>query len=168
LDDRFPKHTVLRKDYMAYLAIALFIIVIAFEVLLVVWLPMKLSSSTMWRDQVACEEMIEHEDLLRANTIECKKRCKAMDGEIALVQESLDEIAAYLHEYKDRLSRGNIDEIVKYLNYFEGIYRSNMKGDRSFVVAEHIDASAYLGKLASSANAPAKDEVPGKQPVSEK
>ena len=154
MEGKLPNETLRRKDFMAYLAVGLFVFVIVFEVILVAWLPLRLNSSTMWQDQVVCEEMIEHEDLLRAYMIDIKKRSKNMDGEIALVQDSLDEIASYLHEYKDKLSRTNVDQITRYLDYFENIYRNNIKSDKSFITNERIDPVPFLGRLAGASNVP--------------
>jgi len=153
LDDRFPKATLLKKDYIAYLAVGLFIFVIVFEILLVVWLPRKLHSSIMWEDQIASEEMVELEDLLRAYMVDIRKHQKDIDGEIALVKGSLDEIAGYLREHKDRMSRSQIDDINRQLKYFESIYRSNMKPGKSFITTEKIDSSRCLAKMLDSSGA---------------
>lgn len=152
LAGKFPKATLRRKDYMAYLAIVLFMFVIAFEILLVTWIPRTLHSSEMWQDQIACEEMIQLEDLLRAYMIDSKRRSKVMDGEIGLLQDSLDEIAGYLREHKENITRDQIDVIYRHLKYFESIYRSNIKKDKSFNVAEKIDTAKYLDRLLLSAN----------------
>ncbi|MFZ2655039.1 MAG: hypothetical protein WAX69_08970 [Victivallales bacterium] len=153
MDDRFPKATLLKKDYIAYLAVGLFIFVIVFEILLVVWLPRKLHSSIMWEDQIASEEMVELEDLLRAYMVDIRKHQKDIDGEIALVKGSLDEIAGYLREHKDRMSRSQIDDINRQLKYFESIYRSNMKPGKSFITTEKIDSSRCLAKMLDSSGA---------------
>ena len=111
LEQKFPVATLRRKDYITYLAVSLFVIVIACEVLLVVWLPRKLHSEIMWQDQIAKEEMVELEDLLRAYMIGVKPKYKEMTGEIEIVQDSLNELAMYLREYKDYISRSQTDRI---------------------------------------------------------
>ena len=158
MDDKFPKATLLKKDYIAYLAVALFIFVIVCEILLVAWLPRRLHSSIMWEDQIAREEMIELEDLLRAYMVDIKRNQKDIGGEIDLVKGSLDEMAGYLREYKNRLSRSQVDDINRQLKYFESIYRSNIKTGKSFIVSEKIDTSKCLEKILDSSGS-ARDKA---------
>ena len=144
---KFPVATLRRKDYITYLAVILFVLVIACEVLLVVWLPRKLHSEIMWQDQIAKEEMIEQEDLLRAYMIDVKPKHRDMTGEIELVQDSLNELARYLREYKDYMSRSQIDRISVCLKGFHNYYRSNIKPGKSFIVDENLDSAPYLHNL---------------------
>ena len=144
---KFPVATLRRKDYITYLAVALFVMVIACEVLLVVWLPQKLHSEILWQDQIAKEEMIELEDLLRAYMIEVKSKYREMTGEIELVQDSLNELARYLRVYKDYISRSQTDSINACLKGFQKVYGSNIKLGKSFVIGEKLDSKPYLDKL---------------------
>ena len=162
MDDKFPKETLLKKDYIAYLAVALFVFVIVFEILLVVWLPRRLHSSIMWEDQIASEEMIELEDLLRAYMIDAKKDRKDLGGEIDLVKGSLDEMAGYLREHKNTLSRSQIDDIYRQLKYFESIYRSNIKPGKSFIASEKIDTSGCLARMLKSSGTARDSATPEK------
>ena len=86
---KFPAATIRRKDYITFLAVILFVMVVACEILLVVWLPRKLHSEIMWQDQIAKEEMIELEDLLRAYMIDMKSKYREITGELELVQDLL-------------------------------------------------------------------------------
>ena len=147
MEQKFPVATLRRKDYITYLAVSLFVIVIACEVLLVVWLPRKLHSEIMWQDQIAKEEMIELEDLLRAYMIDIKPRYREMTGEIELVQDSLNELARYLREYKDYVSRSQTDRISVCLKGFQNVYAGNIKPGKSFVGDEKLDSKPYLDKL---------------------
>jgi hypothetical protein len=147
LEQKFPVATLRRKDYITYLAVALFVMVIACEMLLVVWLPRKLHSEVMWQDQIVKEEMIELLDLLRAYMIGIKPKYKAMTGEIELVQDSLNELARYLREYKDFLSRSQTDQINVCLKGFQNAYASNIKPGKSFIGDEKLDSKPYLDKL---------------------
>ena len=149
MDKKFPVATLRRKDYITFLAVALFVMVIACEALLVVWLPKKLHSEIMWQDQIAKEEMIELEDLLRAYMIDIKPRYREMTGEIELVQDSLNELARYLREYKDYVSRSQTDRISVCLKGFQNAYANNIKSGKSFIVDERLDSKPYLDKLLS-------------------
>ncbi|MFA6566799.1 MAG: hypothetical protein WCS96_01170 [Victivallales bacterium] len=147
LKHKFPVATLRRKDYITYLAVILFVMVIACEMLLVVWLPRKLHSEIMWQDQIAKEEMIELEDLLRAYMIDIKPRYREMAGEIELVQDSLNELARYLREHKDYMSRSQTDRISACLKGFQNAYASNIRPGKSFIADEKLDSKPYLDKL---------------------
>ena len=64
MNEKFNNSTR-RKDYVAHIAVLLLVFIIIFELLLVAWLPRKLSSEKLWDRQVAFEEMIDLEDFLR-------------------------------------------------------------------------------------------------------
>ena len=149
MDKKFPVATLRRKDYITYLAVLLFVMVIVSEILLVVWLPKKLHSEIMWQDQIAKEEMIELEDLLRAYMIDSKPRYREMAGEIELVQDSLNELARYLREFKDYISRSQTDRISACLKGFQKIFAGNIKQGKSFILDEKLDSKPYLDKLLS-------------------
>ena len=147
LKQRFPAATLRRKDYITYLAVILFVMVIASEILLVVWLPKKLHSEIMWQDQIAKEEMIELEDLLRAYMIDLKPKYREITGEIELVQDSLNELARYLREYKDYILRSQTDRINICLKGFQNVYVANFKQGKTFIITEKLDSKPYLDKL---------------------
>ncbi len=147
LKQKFPAATLRRKDYITYLAVILFVMVVVCEVLLVVWLPRKLHSEIMWQDQIAKEEMIELEDLLRAYMIDVKPKYREINGEIELVQDSLNELARYLREYKDYISRDQTDRINVCLKGFQNTHAGNFKRGRTFIVTEKLDSKPYLDKL---------------------
>ncbi|MCX6986526.1 MAG: hypothetical protein NT118_17535 [Lentisphaerae bacterium] len=149
MEQKFPVATLRRKDYITYLAVSLFVIVIVCEVLLVVWLPKKLHSEIMWQDQIAKEEMIELEDLLRAYMIGIKPKYKEITGEVEIVQDSLNELARYLREYKDYISRSQTDQIGVCLKGFQDAYNSNIKPGKSFIIVEKLDSRQYMDKLLS-------------------
>ena len=147
MEHKFSAATLRRKDYITFLAVSLFVMVIVCEVLLVVWLPKKMHSELMWQDQIAKEEMIELEDLLRAYMIEAKSKYREMTGEIELVQDSLNELARYLRVYKDYISRSQTDSINACLKGFQNVYGSNIKFGKSFIINENLDSKPYLDKL---------------------
>ncbi len=147
LEQKFSAATLRRKDYVTFLAVGLFVMVILCEVLLVVWLPKKMHSELLWQDQIAKEEMIEQEDLLRAYMIEVKSKYREMTGEIELVQNSLNEFARYLRVYKDYISRNQTDSISACLKGFQNVYGSNIKFGKSFIISEKLDSKPYLDKL---------------------
>lgn len=158
MEQKFPVATLRRKDFITYLAVILFVMVIACEALLVVWLPKKLHSEIMWQDQIAKEEMVELEDLLRAYMIDIKPRHREMTGEIELVQDSLNEIAKYLRAYKDYVSRPQTDKINVCLKGFQNAYSGNIKPGKSFIVSEKLDSKPYLDKLLSQSGPKRADE----------
>ena len=54
-----------KKDYIAYLAIAIFFFILTSELVIAVWLPVHLRSENVWALQVARQDMIDMFDSLR-------------------------------------------------------------------------------------------------------
>ena len=83
-----------RKDYVAHIAIGLFVFIIIFEILLVTWLPSKLITRNLWDRDVALQELISLQDKLRTDIGKSLNfDNKWQEGEARLSMTCLDEIA---------------------------------------------------------------------------
>ena len=103
-----------KKDYVAYLAIIIFFIVIFSEITFSIWLPMQMRSAEAWAEDSARQLMIDkfdksrrlYDKALRKNTVD------EAQPEMQLAKATLDHNARFLRNNKDKLSR----ETVKTLN----------------------------------------------------
>lgn len=135
-----------RKDYIAYLAVFLFFLILMFEFLLVTWLPHQMRSAKLWEREVAMEEMIELEDLLRAYFKTLKNEKKCLEDEVSLAEDCLNDFAGYLREYQSSLSRGQICDIYYDLKGFEELYKKKWEQDISLIKCETIKPETFLKK----------------------
>lgn len=155
------KETVRRKrDYVTWMAVFLFFIIVGFELMVVLWLPTKLRSETIWEREVALEEMIALEDLLRAQLSSFKADDKFQEGEVALAKSCLDIYARYLREYKDKLNREQIREIYGDLKKIESIYYSRWKSRLFLIKTEKLDTSKFIVQLQKKAGLEIKPQPP--------
>lgn len=135
-----------RKDYIAYMAVFLFFLILIFEILLVTWLPHQMSSAKLWEREVAMEEMIELEDSLRTDFKTLRDEKKDLVDELSLAQDCLNDFAGYLREYQNSLNRGQICDIYYDLKGFEELYKRKWMQDSSLIKGEKIKAERFLRK----------------------
>lgn len=138
--------TPLKKDYVTFLALALFVLVVIFEALLVVVVPLHLRSDRVWAREVAFQEMIQLEDFLRAKMIDYKKRTVYDKGNIGLLSVCLNQVADYLRDRRDEVDVTQIKAINDNLKKFETLY-FDMEKKRFSIKVEKIDPSEFLKRL---------------------
>ena len=136
-----------RKDYITLLAVWLFVFIIIFEILLVTVLPRMLLKRELWDKEVAHEEMNDLMDILRWRIRKGIKYKTKMDaGEAHMSLDALDDIAKYLRQYQDDLTRSQIRDIYMVLRKIE--VRMNLWRKNKYVVkSENIDISPLLKTL---------------------
>ena len=135
-----------RKDYMATLAVVLFIGVLIMELLLVTWLPSKLASRKLWDRQVALQEMIDLEDHLRRfirGGLKYKNSWQEGEGYMAL--NALDVLAKYIREHRHDMTREQIQEVYTLLTKIDTYYRGWQK-DRYNITFEKIHIEPILNQ----------------------
>ena len=94
-----------KKDYMMLMSFMIFFLIVAFECFLVVWLPWHLKLDGMWAEQEAQQELIDSFDSLRGGSRHAAgKLAKPASAEAALICESMDSVAAYMHRYGKSMS----------------------------------------------------------------
>lgn len=121
-----------KKDYITMVAVMFFILILAFELLLVAWLPFYLRSKRLWEREAAREEMVELYDNLRANLSSIAKKHTGHEAkQINLAYESLNQMANYLRLYISKLNREQITEIQKNLDDFDVLYHRMRIGNMS-------------------------------------
>jgi len=135
---------------VTWLAVFLFILITFLELVIVVWIPMHLRSASMWEKESAFQEMIEIEDLLRANFSSYARKCKGTaEGEITIIRICLDDYARYIRTYGSDLSRNQIRDIYQDIQEFEKIFFRMKKENLFYTVKESIDREKYMEYLAS-------------------
>lgn len=135
-----------RKDYVAHLAIILFVVILILELLLVTWLPSQLSSEKIWDRQVALQEMIDLQDFLRRyirGDIKYKNTWEEGEGFLGL--SALDVLAKYIRNHRDELTREQIQEVYSTLKQFENHYK-NWNNGKFYISFEEIHIEPVLNK----------------------
>ncbi|MFA6102854.1 MAG: hypothetical protein WCV67_07785 [Victivallaceae bacterium] len=134
-----------KKDYIAYLAIAIFFFILTSELVIAVWLPVHLRSENVWALQVARQDMIDMFDSLRSGFGRISKTSQ-LEGEANIVSKCLDSLAIYLRTYQAGLNAGQIAEIRSNLDDFQAIL-DRLKKDKPYGHQQKIDSSDFLKRL---------------------
>ena len=133
---------------VTWLAVFLFLLITFLELVIVVWIPMHRRSASLWEKESAFQEMIELEDLLRANFSSYARKCKGTaEGEITILRICLDDYARYIRTYSSDLSRNQIRDIYQDLKEFEKIYFQMKDENQFYTVQEKIDRDKYMQHL---------------------
>jgi len=141
-----------RKDYVAHIAVGLFVLIVVFEILLVTWLPRKMITEKLWEREVALQQLVSLEDALRKDVrVGMKFKNKWEEGEAGMALDCLDEIAKYLRKNQDDMTREQIKELYDILQAFDR--RRNKWHDGKYSVSfEKIDIEPLLKKSLDNYN----------------
>lgn len=139
-----------KKDFVTFFAVLLFTSVVAFELYLVLWVPVQLKSQGTLEKDVLKQEMISLADKLRSDINDLKPETNRQKDEINLIKGSLDSIAAYIREYQDSMEKDKIKELNGTLVSFERIVNAWRQG-RYFIAEESLEPASYVKGLESKA-----------------
>jgi hypothetical protein len=110
---RQKKSAKFKKDYVAFLAIGLFLMVICAEITLSIWLPMEMRSADAWAEQVARQRMIDNFDKARRLYIKGlrKNKVDAAIVEMQIAKKTLDQNARFLRAHQSEISRDQVHSL---------------------------------------------------------
>ncbi len=138
-----------KRDYVAYLAVVLFLVIVICEVTMAVSLPVLVRQKDLWDQQAGKQEMTKYFDHIREGMRDITEGSKndRIVGEAGLVVIALDEMAIYLHDNADfmerpqmEMIRGELDRISAFKNRYE-----NTK--KSYSSQQELNSSDFLKKL---------------------
>ena len=136
-----------KKDYMMGLAFLLFFLIVAAELVLIVWLPWHVKVDGMWARQVARLEVIERFDLVRSRARSLSEKLpKPAGAEAMMICRSLDRAAAYMHKKGKNMEPGQCQMFMDILNreYSQlGVIGAN----KPYSSSVDLDKKKYLGSL---------------------
>ena len=145
MNEDFNKSTR-RKDYVAHIAVVLLCCIIVFELLLVGWLPRKLSSEKLWDRQVSFEEMIDLEDFLRRYIRgDVKYKNSWQEGEGFLGLHALDILAKYIRDNREKMTREQIHEVYSIIQKYQ-VHYNNWNSGVFYISFNKIKIEPILNK----------------------
>ncbi|MDD5698710.1 MAG: hypothetical protein PHH77_08860 [Victivallaceae bacterium] len=115
-----------KKDYVAYSAVGIFFLILAFELFLAVFIPLHLEMQDVWSEEVARQEMINRFDYLHRLFLRFRSKRDSAQNEAGIVINSLTPLADYLRQYQYQLRPEQIKEINETLGSLEGLYNHLM------------------------------------------
>ncbi len=136
-----------KKDYIAVLAVFLFVLIFAGEVIFVLLLSRQLDSPEFWEKEVSREEMLELEDVLRADILKLKREDEIpapVVSEAELMGLCLNELADYLREYRSAMTGKQVGQVYSRLLSIEEIYDTRWKKSLTCEEREDYDIDGFL------------------------
>ena len=106
---------------MTYFAIYFFLLVVAFELYLIVWVPIQLKREDVLQKHVAKENLVTLVDTLRREVGGIGGTTSLNKGEVELTRTVLDLYALYIREYQDALEFAQILDLYKMLNRYQAV-----------------------------------------------
>lgn len=142
-----------KKDYIAYLAVFLFFLVICSEVTLAIWLPMQMRSARAWAKDAAEQRMIDVFDHTRSRYSSAlgKKIDKNAENELLIIKGTLDYNARFLRTHPE-LNQEQVKQLFDDYTTFmlqSKIYMLENKDEAYCCHRKKIDPSATLKRLES-------------------
>ena len=110
-----------KSDFMTYFAIYFFLLVVAFELYLIVWVPIQLKREDVLQKHVAKENLVTLVDTLRREVGGIGGATSLNKGEVGLTRTVLDLYALYIREYQDALEFAQILDLYKMLNRYQAV-----------------------------------------------
>lgn len=133
-----------KSDFVTYFAIVFFLMIVAFELYLIFWVPIQLQREGVLQKHVAKEQMLNLMDYLRRQTRRVSVSSSLNKGEVALTKDVLDIYANYLRKNQDHMDLSDIVEVSKMLKRFS-IEISLWKGNTFAFRKEEISpAKAFV------------------------
>ena len=134
-----------KKDFVSIMAVLMFSITVLFELYIIYLIPSLLKKEQHWERDVIVEELIELQDMLRANLTDASNKHKIIEDEVGLAKSCLDSYARYLRENKDFLSTEQAENILSVLLEFQRIHQKYWYKDRTSICSDRkIDISNFI------------------------
>ncbi len=134
-----------KKDIVSLMAITLFAAGLAFEIFVIYKIPALLNQEGRWRKDVAIEELVEMQDLLRAYLTTARDKSKSISAEAGLAKSCLDDYARYLRKNKDSMGAEQTERIFSQLLQFKQLYETGWRGEcKGFCSDRNIDAAPFI------------------------
>ncbi len=146
-----------RRNYVAFLAVFLFVLIITGEIALATVIPVAMRNEDLMAEEAARNDLLLLFDKTRilCNSITGKNARGQEDNLIStekqLLSDALDRFARYMREEGDQMTP---DEVVRVRKIITELYKvaSGLSRGRSYSRENRLDTSAYINKLLKQTN----------------
>jgi len=135
-----------KRDYVAALAIVLFLGIVASEVALAIAIPVYLYRENSMAVEVKRLKLLSSFDAARNRCKEIKPKNNAAAMELKLVSWNLDNLAIYIRNEKKDLTGEEIARLQEAVNQSSGILNELQKG-RSLSQEAELNTDIYIDSL---------------------
>ena len=146
-----------RRNYVAYLAVLLFFLIIAGEILLATAIPTAMRNEELMSDQADRNDLLQLFDTTRINCskISGKNANQQEDNlillEKQLLNDALDRFARYMREEGEHLTPEEVVKIRAVLAEFNKV-AARLNQGKSYSQENRINTSGYINNLLKQTN----------------
>ncbi|MBU8902847.1 MAG: hypothetical protein KOO69_08910 [Victivallales bacterium] len=138
-----------KKDYIAYSAIAIFFLIISFEIFMAIFIPAHLQIEGVWSEEVGRQDMVNQFDHVRNSFFRFKSKDEYAQNEALIINNSLTPLADYLREYQYKIGVKEVKEIDKTISGML-TFRSYLDKDGAYSKDMKIDTKNFIKTLKKS------------------
>ena len=135
-----------KKDYIAYSAIAIFFLILSFEIFMAVFIPAHLHMEGVWSKEVARQQMIAGFDVTRRWFLRFKSKNDDAEAESDMFAESMSPLADYLRQYQYQLGFEEIKSINDAVNGLNK-YQNHLGATGAYSVKLKINSDKFINIL---------------------
>ncbi|MCQ2379613.1 MAG: hypothetical protein MJ025_01640 [Victivallaceae bacterium] len=135
-----------KRDYIAFIAISSFVVILIAEVALAVGIPWYLHREDTMANQVARLEFLDKFDRMRGQINRIHPKDDTAEAEIKLVSWNLNLLADYLRKESAQLTMDEIKSLNRFLDAMATPLAS-AKENRPVSVENKLDTSKYVNGL---------------------
>jgi hypothetical protein len=139
-----------KKDYVAYLAIVIFFMIVIVELFMAIYIPMHLRSESVWAEEVSRQQMIDRFDGVRGTLARFKSKNETAEGEAVVALKCMDSLAIYLRKYYTKMDMDQIKFLEKDLNAFNRIL-NHLQQKGAYSEKLKLDPGKFINKLRQQA-----------------
>ena len=141
-----------KRDYVAWSAIALFLLLVVSEITLAVSLPLYMKKESAMAVSVRRLTLLESFDATRRTARSLNVKDETAKAEVALLRWNLDRMAEYLRLYSKYISANDIATLQQQLNEMNASLTQLQKGV-PFSTEYKLDYTPYLERVMKQSGA---------------
>lgn len=149
-DLRLKYSAKFKRDYVAYLAVGFFFLIVISEVTLAVSLPLYMHRSSGMAVYIRKQTLLQSFDAARSEAKRLNSKEPSVQAEARLIAWTLNSMADYLRLYAKELSSEDVAVLQQQLNEMRSVLAQLRKG-KPFSKEYKLDCGPYIERIIKKA-----------------
>lgn len=136
-----------KRDYVAYMAVVLFFLIVASELVMAISIPILVKHQELWDRQTALQEMAAFFDTTRdALRGTAGSKNERIAGEAGLLVHALDELALYLRRNREDMSIEQVNTVNTELDRIPP-FRTKLQAGKALSEQKELNYDKFMNQL---------------------
>ncbi len=135
-----------KRDYVAFSAVGIFVLIVLAEVTLAVSIPAYFVRSNLWELQIARQDLLSDFDNLRSQCNRFSGKTPALTEENGILLWNLNLMSNYLRENEKRLQREDIRSLKEDLRQMHQLH-SRLRQGKAFNQIRSLNTGTAVGMI---------------------